>query len=61
MAGPAGQLATTAGVENPQRLHRFSLDDDPEVSELVNAAAVRAPRDVAEYVRSLGKSLNTVR
>jgi nucleoside-diphosphate-sugar epimerase len=57
VAALAGQMATAADVESPQRLHRFSLDDDPEVSALVNSAAVWTPKDVAGYVRSLGRQV----
>jgi thioester reductase-like protein len=55
VAALAGEIASAPGVESAQRLHRFSLDDDPEVSALVNAAAIWAPKDVAGFVRSLSQ------
>ena len=57
VAALAGEAASAPGIENPQRLHRFSLDDTPDVSELVNKAAVWTPRDVAGYIRSLGRQV----
>jgi thioester reductase-like protein len=53
VAAVAGQLATLPGIDLPQRLPRFSITDEPTVSEVVNAAAISTPQDVAEYVRSL--------
>ncbi|MEU5534174.1 SDR family oxidoreductase [Streptomyces sp. NPDC020362] len=56
VAAVAGQLATLPEIELPQRLPRFCVDDEPAVSEAVNAAAIWTPQDVAGYIRSLEKA-----
>lgn len=53
VAAVAGQIATQPGIDLPQRLPRFSADDDPAVSQAVDAAAISTPQDLAGYVRTL--------
>jgi thioester reductase-like protein len=52
VAALAGDLAERP-APGPNRLHRFRLDDDPAVAELVNAHAVWTPGDLARYVATL--------
>lgn len=56
VAGIAAERAKHQGPWTPQRLRRYSLEDYPEVSHIVNMNAVWSPRDVAEYIRSLAVS-----
>ncbi|HET9172579.1 MAG TPA: SDR family oxidoreductase [Actinospica sp.] len=53
VAAVAGSLATHPEIGDPQRLPRFAVDEDPAVSEAVESAAIRTPRDVAGYIRAL--------
>lgn len=50
VASLAGRLADRPESGVPLRLHRFPLDDDPAVAELVNHHAVWSPADLAGYL-----------
>ncbi|MEV0232694.1 SDR family oxidoreductase [Nonomuraea sp. NPDC050786] len=56
VAAVAGELATLPGIGLPQRFPRFSVEDEPAVSKVVDAAAISTSQDVAGYIRSLGKA-----
>jgi thioester reductase-like protein len=53
VAAVAARLAERPEPGAAQRLHRFLLDEEPEVSEVVNAHAVWAPKDLARYLAVL--------
>ena len=53
VAGVAGRRALRSDAAAASRLHRFALDENPEVSEAVNAHAIWSPRNLANYVMSL--------
>ncbi|CAL9407191.1 hypothetical protein SUDANB1_01576 [Streptomyces sp. enrichment culture] len=50
VAALAGRLAGRPETGQPQRLHRFPLDDHPAVAEVVNHNAVWSPADLAGYL-----------
>ncbi|MFF4294018.1 beta-ketoacyl synthase N-terminal-like domain-containing protein [Streptomyces vinaceus] len=50
VAALAGGLAGRPETGLPQRLHRFALDENPDVAALVNHNAVWAPADLAGYL-----------
>ncbi|MFK0219391.1 beta-ketoacyl synthase N-terminal-like domain-containing protein [Streptomyces vinaceus] len=50
VASLAGGLAGRPETGLPQRLHRFALDENPDVAALVNHNAVWAPADLAGYL-----------
>lgn len=53
VAAVAARLATLPDIGLPRRFPRFSVADTPAVSEVIDAAAIATPEDIAGYVRSL--------